>query len=115
MVFNDCINLKSVRLENGEHELSVGYGQDGDRPYGLFYNLPIEELFWGRDLAYPSTYSGWKNEAIAIHLDDGEKYYHGYAPFQSCNLKRVMIDDCVTKIRPYTFYNCKQLEYIEIP
>ena len=52
--FNGCTGLKTLELEDGDEELTLGnnkyneYGEDK----GLFRDCPIEELYLGRNLNY---------------------------------------------------------------
>lgn len=104
-VFNGCLNIRNVKIEDSEEPITLGYGQLTERRYlGLFYNVPVETLYLGRNLSYP------ENESLFL-----DAHYEGYAPFQSCIIKEVAIGRYVTEIKPYTFYNCGQLDSIIIP
>ena len=104
-VFNGCSSLKSVKLDDCEEPITLGYWQLTEkRVLGLFYNVPIESLYLGRDLNYPN------NEALYL-----DAHYEGYAPFQSCNIREATIGKSVSRINPYTFYNCSNLNEIVIP
>ena len=100
--FSGCTALKELRFEDGRrgllslrynyHNSSVGLGE------GLFNDCPLETLYLGRDLSFPS----FKSE--------------GYSPFYNVKtLKSVTIGDSVSSIHEYTFANCSGLTSIEIP
>ena len=104
-VFNGCSSIKSVRLEDSEEAITLGYGRvTNKRVLGLFYDLPVEDLYLGRDLDYPD------NESLFL-----DAHYEGYAPFQSCPINEVTISKSVRRINPYTFYSCTNLNEVTIP
>ncbi|MDE7510030.1 MAG: leucine-rich repeat domain-containing protein, partial [Muribaculaceae bacterium] len=91
--FDGCTGLKKVTLEDGESELSVGYGyNDGYTEFGgipLFHSSPLEEVYIGRNLSYGSR---------------------AYAPFSDQNdLNSVTIGNSVTSIGESAFYGCSSL------
>ena len=100
--FNDCTSLKYLRVEDGTEDLKLGYNSytSTGRGKGLFYDCPLETLYLGRGIDYPT-------DAYAFP----EKY--GYSAFYNkSTMKTITIGNCVTSINPYEFQNCTSLTSI---
>lgn len=86
-VFNGCVNLNKVIIEDGTLQLSFGYtyfsGYKDDN--GKYIKNPIKDLYIGRDLTYYKSTSTW--------------YYPEYSPFAGIGtLENVIFGDYVTRI-----------------
>ncbi len=96
--FYDCTGLKEVYLEDGTEELYMAQSISGlyngmHYVYGVFYNSPLEKVYLGRDVTYPSP------------------AYDPTAPFQDkSTLKSVTIGENVTKLGVKLFYYSKNIE-----
>ena len=94
-VFDGCTSLREVIIEDGRRTLSMGASSSG---HGLFYDCPLEKVYLGRNLSYPSWISTTSE---------------GYSPF--CNISEltsVIIGPEVTRIGDYAFRNCSNLATI---
>ena len=88
--FDECTNLKELRIEDGGTILDLGYNSTNK---GLFYDCPLETLYLGRDLSYYTN-----------------------SPFYNIKtLKNVTISNSVTSIENYAFYGCSGLTSVTIP
>lgn len=86
LVFQGCVNLKEIYMEDGITELELGLG--------LFYGCSVETIHLGRNLSYSSQY---------------------HAPFYNMkSLKSVKIGDCITSIKKDLFLECTELEEVHI-
>ena len=97
--FNGCSGIKSLILEEGEEELSLGYNYYSSYlGKGLFYDCPLENVYIGRNLSYYSSSSS------------------GYSPFYNKTmLTELTIVNSVTSINDYLFSGCSGLSEIYIP
>ena len=100
--FDDCTSLKELRFEDGSETLTLRYNYHNNEKYGrgegLFYDCPLEKLYLGRSLSFPSFHE------------------EGYSPFYNIKtLTSVTISDSVTTIDDYTFCCCSGLTSITIP
>ena len=87
--FNGCVSLEKVVIEDSNTTLSLGYNSVGQ---GLFYDCPLEKIYWGRNLSYSSDSS------------------YGYSPFYDKDeLANVTIGNEVTEICQYAFDNCNNI------
>ena len=111
--FNGCTGLKTLELEDGEEELTLGYNKYDDNSYGgwegrgLFRDCPLESLYLGRNIEY-SDYNDKSPEAPC--------HYYGYSAFaliQSSNFS-VEIGSKVTSIQVYSFAGCESLSSVKI-
>ena len=92
--FDDCISLKDLRIEDGETTLSLGYNS---YKQGLFYDCPLESLYLGRNIQYPTGYDC------------------GNSPFsKNKTLKSVTIGNSVTSIGDDAFFYCDSLASIRL-
>lgn len=77
--FSKCNNLKHLIIEDCNKSLALGHGERYRPGYddycGIFGNLPIEDIYLGRDVVW----------------SDGSSGYHYYAPFCYLNNLRVVI------------------------
>ena len=87
--FDGCTSLKEVIIEDGSTTLSLGY----NGTQGLFYDCPLEKVYLGRNLSYPSHYSPFYNKDA---------------------LTNVTISNDVTEISQYAFSNCDNLHSLTI-
>ena len=102
--FNGCTGLKTLELEDGEEELTLGI--NGWRS-GLFRDCPIEELYLGRNIDY-LEYSD-----TSADVDFLEYGYSAFGNIQSSSFS-VTIGSKVTKIQAYSFYGCAGLSKVTI-
>ena len=106
--FNGCTGLKTLELEDGEEELTLGnndiYWSGGK---GLFRDCPIEELHLGRNLNY-IEYSDTSTD-----VSYSEYGYSAFGNIQSSSFS-VTIGPKVTKIQSYSFYGCAGLSKVTI-
>ena len=81
--FNDCTRLTELIIEDGKETLSLGYNYNTSSSSigeGLFYDCPLEKLYLGRNLNYPST------------------KYCGYSPFYSSKIYSLTIVSEISSI-----------------
>lgn len=96
-MFDGCNRLESVRIEDGETVLHLGYTDRGYYQTRLFLNCPIRNLYIGRNLSYQAD------------IDTG------YSPFaDNSELQNVIIGDFVTTIGKNAFYHCWGLTSVDI-
>ncbi len=87
--FEYCNNLSSVKFEDSEEILRLGYDLNNTyEGYGVFHNLPIENLYIGRNFSYYYGWSGYlkpfvdcnkiKNISFGKHVTNID-YNHGYS------------------------------------
>jgi hypothetical protein len=87
--FKDCISLSELCIEDGENTLEFGKCL-----HIFFYDCPLETLYLGRNISYPT----------------GNSY-----PFNDkSTLKYVTIGNCVTSIAGNAFINCAHLNSIKV-
>lgn len=110
--FNGCIGLTTLKIEDGDEPLSLGYNTYNSNSYssnqkGLFRDCTIESLYLGRNIEY-SDYNDKSSEA--------PYYAYGYSAFaniQSTNMS-VTIGPKVTSIQACSFLGCAGLSSIKI-
>ena len=111
--FNGCTGMKSLRLEDSEESLTLGWNKydnnswNGWEGRGLFRDCPLESLYLGRNIEY-SDYNDKSPEA-KCHLYG----YSAFANIQSPGLS-VEIGSKVKSIQIYTFRGCGCLSSIII-
>ena len=106
--FNGCTGLKTLVLEDGEEELTLGNNVihwNGGK--GLFRDCPIEELHLGRNLDY-IEYSD-----TSADVAFSEYGYSAFGNLQSSSFS-VTIGPKVSKIQAYSFYGCAGLSKVTI-
>lgn len=95
--FNGCEALREIIIEDGNNVLSLGsrdYGYAAGYP--LFFEVPLEVLYLGRNVAYPYS-------------------YFNYSPFGISSLSEVKIGALVTRLNKDMFNNCAGLKSLTIP
>lgn len=110
--FRDCNSLSEVNIEDGEHELTLGYNKyykNSSSKYpdveGIFSVQPITSFYLGRDLKY-TTYT------TDYHLCS--PFYSDYENSGNDKLNNIVIGPNVLKISPNLFADCDGLESITI-
>ena len=86
--FYGCTSLKSVRFEDGNGDISLGY-YNGSGSKRLFTSCPLQELYLGRNVTESSTFS------------------------EQTSLKKVTLGENVSSMPDYLFYGCSGLEYVD--
>ena len=96
--FSDCRSLKDLTIDDSEEILRLGYNYDYSNGLGegLFYGCPLETVYLGRNLSYPS---GSRN---------------GYSPFYRTPIKELTIGNSVTTIGGEAFNGCSGLTSVTI-
>ena len=100
--FSNCTKLQKLTIKDGTKELELANysyqsGSSPSRKVGSFFNCPIEQLYLGRNLKYPS------------------QSIEGTSPFyENKNLTRVIIGDSVSTIGPRLFEKCISLNYVKL-
>ena len=94
-----CNGLKEVIIEDGAEVLNLGYNEQiGTTNYQpIFYDCPLERVYWGRNLNY--TYIGLANSVFA-----NKKMLHS-----------ITIGNHVSSIEDNAFSNCSALTTLSIP
>ncbi len=100
-VFNNCKALKSIRFEDGDNILSLGvHGGRYDTwaaTKNIFYDCPLETVYIGRNLDYPTNLDG------------------SYTPFyDKGELSSVTIGSTVTFLSDNMFYKCSNVKNLRI-
>lgn len=129
--FSGCLNLESVRFEDGESQITVGYSDyiPAKKEYlSLFYDCPIKELYLGRETNF--SYDG-KHSPFYVYDYNGSGYNvnslqritignkvkrlsDGY--FAYCiNLISVDCGTALKQIGKNCFWGCKSLITITLP
>lgn len=100
--FYHCDSLVNIEFSDGDSQLFIGYsqknGSDTQSYRGMFIDIPLEQVYIGRELKYRESDS-W-----------------GYSPF--CNvktLKKAVFSDCAKYIPNYIFYDCTSLSTVITP
>ena len=110
--FNGCIGLATLKIEDGEEPLSLGYNTYNSNSYstnqkGLFRDCTLENLYLGRNIEY-ADYNDKSAEALF--------YAYGYSAFAnipSTNMS-VTIGPKVTSIQACSFLGCEGLSSVKI-
>ena len=92
--FSGCYGIKSITIEESDETLELGFNSSSTR--GLFYDCPLQSVFIGRLLSYPTGYSNARSPFANIKT-----------------LKKAHLGNPVTKIQNYLFYDCTELETME--
>lgn len=121
--FNDCTGVTKLIIEDGDSVLTCGYNfySSSGTGKGLFYDCPIESVYMGRTISYPTEsqygdspfYSNKNLTAITI----GNKVDSiGNNAFAYCsNLAHVTMGDSVTYVGSFAFAWCASLTNIVLP
>ena len=125
--FNGCSGISSLRIEDGEKPLWLGYNHhkwsqyDEQNGEGLFYDCTLGCVYIGRDLEYYTDpeygYSPFRGVSgiVSLTIGDSVKNIGKYA-FNSCEYMRsATIGNSVTSIGEYAFGGCKKLTNITLP
>ena len=99
--FDRCTSLAELTIEDGDKILELGFNSISYNGLlsGLFSSCPLEKIYLGRNLSYPS----------------GTSYYR-HPPFENLkNLTDVTIGNQVTNLGEYLFNGCIALKSITIP
>ena len=123
--FIGCAGLTTLRIEDGEDTLVLGCNitsedesVDGE---GLFYNIPLETLYIGRNLEYPTGKANGRSPFDRIVTLTDVTFGNtvttiGYNLFGSCSgIRNVAIPSSVTSIRDCAFFECISLESVAMP
>lgn len=110
--FNGCIGLATLKIEDGDEPLSLGYNTYNSNSYstnqkGLFRDCTLENLYLGRNIEY-ADYNDKSAEALF--------YAYGYSAFAnipSTNMS-VTIGPKVTSIQACSFLGCEGLSSVKI-
>ena len=110
--FNGCIGLTTLKIEDGDEPLTLGYNNYRDFSYysgqkGLFRDCTLESLYLGRNIEY-ADYNDKSFEA-PFH----QYGYSAFANIQSTNMS-VTIGPNVTSIQAYSFFGCEGLSSVKI-
>ena len=112
-VFNGCISLKTVLMDEGEGELSLGC--NGGTP--LFVNCPLDSVYIGRNITYSTASSKgyspfYRNTSLrSVAITDRETEISMNEFYGCTSLKNVRIGDSVTTIGDWAFSGCSSLDY----
>lgn len=113
-VFRGCTNLKTVLIDDGDAELSIG-SNDGNP---LFANCPLDSVYIGRNITYLTAsdkgYSPFYNNKSlrTIVIADKETEITDSAFYGCTNLQSIIIGKGITTIGKYAFYNCIAMKQI---
>ncbi len=139
--FDECVNLKDVRIEDGETYLSMGMcGCSDDDWNSLFHDSYLDNLYLGRNLSYSNKFPfGSKKTNIGKYVTSLKPNVHSslivvdaenpvYDSRDNCNAvietatnklvcggKNTIIPANVATIGSFAFYNCPDLESVVIP
>ena len=105
-MFNHCSSLKEVLLENGSTLTSGNLGAN-ESQIGTYWNE--DNLTWTLTADGTMTISG-KGAMKAYNWDSGSP-----ATQEKDSVKKVVIEDGVTSIGDYAFFDCNSLTDITIP
>lgn len=93
--------LKSLRIEDGDESLTIGYSSLNNQNTGLFRSCDLlEDVYIGRNLDYTT-------QQVSI----SSEIYYG-APFEHSKVKSVEFGDKVTAIGDYAFYHSRSLKTV---
>ena len=112
--FDGCTSLREVIIKDGNEVLSLEESYLSNEQ-GLFYDCPLESVYWGRDLNY--SYSPFRYLRTLISVTVGDKVTSiGEGFFYGCSgLASITISEGVTEIGESTFSGCSNLTFITIP
>ena len=112
--FDGCTSLREVIIKDGNEVLSLEESYLSNEQ-GLFYDCPLESVYWGRDLDY--SYSPFRYLRTLISVTVGDKVTSiGEGFFYGCSgLSSITILEGVTEIGQAAFYDCSNLTSITIP
>lgn len=132
-LFQNCVNLKEVIIEDGETGLWLGkYNTTSYDLNGLFYVCPIKSLYIGRNLVYPELcerkhYNGnyvystpfnkFENDSDLISIEFGNCVtYVAENLFKGCsNIKNIIFGENLKDIGNSAFEKCTSLYDVVIP
>ena len=92
--FNGCTSITGFPIEESDETLELGYNSSSS--HGLFYDCPLQSVFIGRPLNYPTGYNNARSPFANIKT-----------------LKKAHLGNPVTRIQNYLFYGCSALEEME--
>lgn len=110
--FRNCRNLESVRFEDSENPIKVGYNdynpqEKFEHKYeGLFHDCPIKELYLGRETTL--SYDGW--DYSPFYVND---YNSNSGTWNTNHLERVTIGKLVKSLPDYYFLNSTHLNSVD--
>lgn len=107
--FQGCSNLAILDIEEGKTSLTLNHRElynvklNRYDYYGTFENCPLDSVNIKRQIVYSLP-----------NLNSTIRWYEG-APFgQSTTLRSVVLGENVTSIDKYMFYNCSNLQNVQI-
>ena len=97
--FLDCQKLTTVKFEDSDLDITLGYGQYNGQP--LFIGCPLQKLYLGRN---------FKEKTMSSSIG------YSVSPFSNqTGLTTVTIGDNVKSIGPNLFEGCSSLSEIKLP
>lgn len=118
-VFYDCTALSTLRIEDSDTALKIGYTYEGSDEYGPFYDSPLTDIYFGRDIIQvdddgePSVADSWEEGVFTnkgkkeVSLNIGPKVtaITDYM-FSQLHVKSVYLYPAIKSIGAYAFNDC---------
>ena len=109
--YSNCSSLSSVVIEDGEDKLEFSDGT-------TFYDCPLQNVYIGRNIGYPSNNSPFKNHKEGIEsiilgenvTEISNEEFYGLKKIASVALSKNL-----KKIESMAFYGCEGLTELTIP
>lgn len=108
--FGSCTALENVTFEDGSTKLTL----NGESP--MFKECPLDEVYIGRELAFPSNNSPFRENTSlrTVQIADAETKVYSYEFYNCSNLYTMIIGIGVKTIGSYAFSGCSSLNFISL-
>jgi hypothetical protein len=119
--FNNCLNLKTIIIEDSPDTLFFEVFSRSDSNPKWFPDSPLDSLYIGRNIKYEFYESGYRyyspfrefETLRAVKFGDNVSYLSDNYLKGCKNLKSVYLSKNISSIGNYAFYGCNNLQSIE--